>query len=71
MKSAGRRGDSRLARVMTAIVMLLTIATGAWAQSVTTLADATAADVGKVVCAAGHLQTVGLKEKMSALRAEI
>ena len=33
MKSAGRRGYSRLARVLTAIVMLLTVATtGAWAQ---------------------------------------
>ena len=42
-------------KLLLLLALLLTAATGAWAQSVTTLADATTADVGKVVCAAGHL----------------
>ena len=42
-------------KLLLLLALLMTAATGAWAQSVTTLADATTADVGKVVCAAGHL----------------
>ena len=53
MKSAGRRGYSPLARVLTAIVMMLTLATtGAWAEDGIVC---TASDLGKVICTDGSI----------------
>jgi hypothetical protein len=58
MKRAGARGDSPLARVLTAIVMLFTLAVGgAWAQGTVTIKEGTA-DANKWTVKTGETTVV-------------